>query len=59
MTKARRSIEQAEDERRELTDEEKVFTEPMLKTARDIADSMAKTRDEDAVMTTIKTSSPT
>ena len=47
-------MEQAEAEQRDLTDEEKAFTEPILKTARDIADSMAKTRDEDATIKAIK-----
>ena len=42
LTKARQMMEQAEAEKRDLTDEEKAFTEPTLKTARDIADSMAK-----------------
>ena len=46
-------MEQAENEHRDLTDEEKAFIEPILKTARDIADSMAKTRDEDATMKAI------
>jgi hypothetical protein len=43
LTKARQMMEEAEAEKRDLTDEEKAFTEPTLKTARDIADSMAKT----------------
>ena len=46
-------IETAEAEHRDLTDEEKAFTEPILKSARDVADSMAKTRDEDAAMKAI------
>src|SRR6478672_6322409 len=54
LTKARQMMEQAEAEKRDLTDEEKAFTEPTLKTARDIADSMAKTRDEDATIKAIK-----
>ena len=54
LTKARQMMEEAEAEKRDLTDEEKAFTEPTLKTARDIADSMAKTRDEDATIKPIK-----
>ena len=53
LTKARKMIEAAEAERRDLTDEEKAFTEPVLKSARDIADNMAKTRDDDATMKAI------
>jgi hypothetical protein len=53
LTKARKMIEAAEAEHRDLTDEEKAFTEPVLKSARDVADSMAKTRDEDATMKAI------
>ena len=58
LTKARKMIEAAEAEHRDLTDEEKAFTEPVLKAARDVADSMAKTRDEDATMRRSTTSSP-
>ena len=53
LTKARKMIEAAEAEHRDLTDEEKAFTEPVLKSARDVADNMAKTRDEDAAMKAI------
>ncbi len=53
LTKARKMIEAAEAEHRDLTDEEKAFTEPVLKSARDVADSMAKTRHEDATMKAI------
>ena len=42
LTKARKILEQADTEHRDLTDEEKAFTEPVLKTARDIADNMAR-----------------
>ena len=34
LTKARHMMEAAEHEKRDLTDEEKAFTEPVLKTAR-------------------------
>ena len=47
-------MEAAENEHRELTDAEKAFTEPVIKSAPDIADGMAKVRDEDATMTMIK-----
>ena len=42
LAKARQMAETAETERREMTDEEKAITEPVLKSARDIADAMAK-----------------
>ena len=53
LTKAREISEAAEREHRDLTDEEKAIVEPTIKTAREIADNMAKTRDEDATMKAI------
>ncbi len=52
MAKARKTIEAAEAERGDLTPEEKAIVEPTLKTAREIADSMKKVRD-DALLTTV------
>jgi hypothetical protein len=54
LTKAREITEAAEREHRDLTDEEKAFTEPTIKTAREIADGMKQIRDEDAMMSPIK-----
>ena len=54
LAKARETIEKAEAEGRELTPEEKAFTEPTIKTAREIADGMAKVREVDALMSTIR-----
>ncbi len=53
LTKARKTIEEAEREGRDLTDAEKAFTEPVIKSAREIADGMAKVREDDAMMTAI------
>ena len=53
LTKARQMMDKAENEKRELTDAEKAFVEPTLKSARDIADNMARVRDEDATMKAI------
>ena len=54
LAEARKTIELAEAEHRDLTDEEKAFTEPIIKTARDVADGMKRVRDEDALMTSIR-----
>ena len=48
LTKARRMLEKAEAEHRELTAEAKAFVDPILKESRDIADSRERTREEDA-----------
>ena len=55
LAEARQTLEKAEREKREMTDEEQAFVEPILKSAREIADSMKAVRDEDTLMTTIKT----
>ncbi len=48
LTKARQMLEKAEAEKRELTADEKVFVDPVIKEARDIADSRQRTHEEDA-----------
>ena len=53
LSKAREITEKAEAEKRELTDEERAFVDPVLKLAREIADGMAKLRDDDAMMSAI------
>ena len=53
LSKAREITEKAEAEKRELTDEERAFVDPVLKSAREIADGMAKLRDDDAMMSAI------
>ena len=47
LYKARKMLEKAEAEHRELTDEERAFVDPVIKEARDIADSRQRTREED------------
>ena len=53
LTKARHMLEKAGEENREPTAEELAFTEPIIKAAKEIADGMAKLRDDDAMMSAI------
>ena len=52
LTRARKTVETAEAEHRELTPDERAFVDPVVKEAREIADGM-RVRDEDALMTSI------
>jgi hypothetical protein len=55
LAKAREVAEKAESENRDMTAEEKAIYDPVVKSAREIADGMKKVRDEDAMMTEIST----
>ena len=54
LTKAREITEKANDEKRELTVEERAFVDPILKSAREIADGFKKVRDDAALMAAIE-----